>query len=88
VPPAFAQSLFSPLVNVATVDPAVRMVRVGDRWVLAGSREPVKIVKPQPLQLAAATTTRGATRKQTKQSSSARAKAATPPIQVAMVYFP
>ena len=89
VPPAVVQGLFSPLVNLAAVDPALRMVRVGDRWVLAGGREPVRIVKPQPVQLAAATTTRGAAKKPMKKSSSARGKAATsPPAQVAMAYFP
>jgi hypothetical protein len=90
VPPTLAQSLFSPVVNVAAVDPAVRMTRVGNRWMLAGSRDPVQIVEPQPrLQLAAATTTRGGAKKPTKKSSSVRAKAATSlPTQVAMAYFP
>jgi hypothetical protein len=85
-----AQSAFNPVVNVAAVDPAVRMTRVGNRWVLAGSRDPVQIVEPQPrLQLAAATTTRGGAKKPTKKSPSARAKPGTsPPTQVAMAYFP
>jgi hypothetical protein len=91
VPPTLAQSLFNPVINVAAVDPAVRMTRVGDRWVLAGSRgpqpvakaeapvppagrrEPVQIVEPQPLlQLAAATTTRGAANARATRSKNSR----------------
>ncbi|MGH7644139.1 MAG: hypothetical protein ACREMR_01000, partial [Gemmatimonadales bacterium] len=45
VPPALAQSLFNPVVSLAAVDPAVRMVKVGDRWVLAGSRAPDPVAK-------------------------------------------
>jgi hypothetical protein len=88
VPPALAQNLFNPVVNVAAVDPAVRMVRVGDRWVLAGSRAPEPVAKAQaPVQLAAATT-RGAVKKPTKNSTK-RAKPATlAPTQIARVNFP
>jgi hypothetical protein len=84
VSPALAQSLFTPVVNVAAVDPAVKMARVGERWRLAGSREALKVVEPQPpLQLAAAKTTRGAAKptpkkKGTPAASTARAGPAKP----------
>jgi hypothetical protein len=85
VPPSLAQRLFSPMVNVAAVDPAVRMTRVGDRWVLAGSRAPEPVAKAQaPVQLAAATT-RGAAKKQTKRSS---APAKPRPVQVSYHIYP
>lgn len=45
VSPALAQSLFNPATNVAAIDPAVRVKRVADRWVLAGSREPEPVAK-------------------------------------------
>jgi hypothetical protein len=61
VSPALAESLFNPVINVAAVDPAVRIARVGDRWALAGSREPQPVAEAQaPVQLAVAT--RGATK--------------------------
>jgi hypothetical protein len=92
VPPALAQSLFNPVVNVAAVDPAVRMARVGDRWVLAGSNAPTR-AKPQSeqrTQLAAATTTRGAAKKQTKtHTKKPTTKPAKPrPIQVSYDIYP
>jgi hypothetical protein len=89
VPMALARHLFDPVVNLAAVDPAVRMVRVGERWVLAGSRAPEPVAKAQaPVQLAAATT-RGAAKKPTKRSVRAPAKAVKPtPTQVARVHFP
>jgi hypothetical protein len=85
VPTALAQSLFDPVVNLAAVDPAVRMVRVGERWVLAGSRAPEPVAKAQaPVQLAAATT-RGAAKKPTRNST----KRATPrPVQVSYNIYP
>ena len=90
VPPALAQSLFNPVVNLAAVDPAVRMARVGDRWPLAGSREPqLLVVKPQaPLQLAAATTTRGAPKAQAKKPVRAPVKPRPPAIQVSYAIYP
>jgi len=89
VSPALAQSLFNPVVNLAAVDPAVRMARVGDRWPLAGSREPQLVVKPQaPLQLAAATTTRGAPKAQAKKPVRAPVKPSPPAIQVSYAIYP
>lgn len=58
VTPALAQSLFAPVINIAAVEPAVRMARDGDRWVLAGTPAPAVRSEP-PQQLASATTTRG-----------------------------
>ncbi len=64
VPTALAQRLFDPVINLAAADPAVRMARVGDRWVLAGSNAPAQAARPQSerVQLAAATTTRGSSK--------------------------
>jgi hypothetical protein len=61
VPPALAQAVFHHAVNVAELDSAVTMAQVGERWVLAGSRnsESVARIEP-PLRLALATTLRGA----------------------------
>ncbi len=87
VPPILAQSLFDPLVSLAAVDPAVRMARVGDRWVLAGSRAPEPVAKAQPVQLAAATT-RGAAKKPAKKSTTQAKRAKPAPMQVAKAYFP
>jgi len=88
VPPALAQSLFNPVVNLAAVDPAVRMARVGDRWVLAGSRAPEPVAKAQaPVQLAAATT-RGAPKAQAKKPVRAPVKPRPPAIQVSYAIYP
>ncbi len=85
VPPSLAQRLLDPVVNVAAVDPAVRMARVGDRWVLAGSRAAEPVAKAQPVQLAAATT-RGAAKKPAKKSTRAPKKPR--PVQVAYNIYP
>jgi len=85
VPPALAQSLFDPVINLAAVDPALTMTRVGDRWVLAGSRAPEAVAKASaPVQLAAATT-RGAAKQQAKRSS---APAKPRPVQVSYNIYP
>jgi hypothetical protein len=89
VPTALAQSLFDPLVNLAAVDPAVRLVRVGNRWVLAGSRAPEPVATaPAPVQLAAAKT-RGVAKKPTKKPTKSSTKRAKPrPVQVSYDIHP
>jgi hypothetical protein len=84
VPTALAQSLFEPVINLAALDPAVRMARVGDRWVLAGSNAAALAARPQSerVQLAAATTTRGAVKKPAKRPAKPR------PVQVSYNIYP
>jgi hypothetical protein len=88
VPTALAQSLFEPVINVAAVDPAVRMARIGDRWMLAGSDASALAARPQSerVQLAAATTTRGAAKKQMKRPTKNAAKPR--PVQVSYNIYP
>jgi len=87
VPATVARTFFDPVVNVAAVDPAVRMARVGDRWVLAGSNTPVLEPPAQPLRVAAATT-RGAPKSPAKKAAPQAKPRAAPPQQPAYVLYP